>query len=177
MRLELHALLVVEGTSDVQKLMPFVDAEFVVTNGSALSKETISFIQEAKRRGRDVIVMTDPDFPGEQIRRKLDQSVAGLTHIFLDKQFAIAKNKVGVAQAKIDYLLQSITHKMSAKPPQKQTITMNDLQALGLIGDDKSSILRKKVLEHFHLGHANVKTMLKRLNFLGIHPDEVKSIV
>lgn len=177
MKQQIHALIVVEGTSDVQKLMPFIDAEFLVTNGSAVSKETIQFIQEAKRRGKEVIVMTDPDYPGDQIRHKLDQSIPGLTHIFLDKQKAIAKHKVGVAQAQSDYLLQSLKHKVTAKPSLKQTITINDLQALGLVGETFSSELRKKVLAHFHLGSANVKTMLKRLNFLGIRPDEVKSIL
>jgi ribonuclease M5 len=177
MKLQLNALLVVEGTTDVQKLMPFVDAEFVVTNGSAVSKETIQFILEAKRRGKEVIVLTDPDFPGEQIRHKLDQSIPGLTHIYLEKQKAIAKHKVGVAQAQSDYLLQSLKHKITAKPSPIQSISMSDLQALGLVGDVSSSHLRAKVLSHFHLGSANVKTMLKRLNFLGIRSDEVKSIL
>ncbi len=177
MKLKLDALIVVEGTTDVQKLMPMVEAEFVVTNGSAVSNETIQFIQQAKLRGKEVIVLTDPDFPGEQIRRKLDQSIPGLTHIFLDQKHAIARHKVGVAQAESDYLLQSLRHKVSAKPTQKQSITMEDLHNLGLVGRDFSFALRSKVLNHFHLGFANVKTMLKRLNFLGIKADEVKSIL
>ncbi|MEN9819921.1 MAG: hypothetical protein RL379_699 [Bacillota bacterium] len=177
MKLHLNALVVVEGTTDVQKLMPFIDAEFVITNGSAVSKETIQFIQEAKLRGKDIIVLTDPDFPGEQIRHKLDQSIPGLTHIFLDKQQAIAKRKVGVAQAESAYLLQSLKHKVTAKQTLQPTITMHDLQDLGLVGEPSSSILRVKVSQHFHLGQANVKTMLKRLNFLGISFHEVKSIL
>ncbi len=177
MKLQLNALIVVEGSTDVQKLTPIVDAEFVVTNGSAISKETINFIQEAKGRGKEVIVLTDPDFPGEQIRRKLDQSIPGLTHIFLEKKHAFAGNKVGVAQADSTYLLQSLKHKVSAKPTQNQSITIEDLQDLGLIGTNQASLLRSKVLNHFHLGFANVKTMLKRLNFLGITADEVKSIL
>jgi ribonuclease M5 len=177
MKLKINALIVVEGTSDVQKLLPFIDAEFVVTNGSAVSKETIEFIQEAKRRGKEIIVMTDPDYPGEQIRHKLDQSIAGLTHIFLEKQKAISRQKVGVAQADSEYLLQSLKHKVTANRTLQQTITIGDLQALGLVGETSSSALRRKVLERFHLGSANVKTMLKRLNFLGIRADEVKSIL
>jgi len=177
MKLHLNALVVVEGITDVQKLTPFIDAEFVVTNGSALPIETLQFIQETKRRGKEVIVLTDPDFPGEQIRKKLDQSIPGLTHIFLDKQKAIANHKVGVAQADSNYLLQSLKHKITAKPIQKQTITLEDLQTMGLIGEATSVELRMKVLNHFHLGFANGKTMLKRLNLLGITADEVKSIL
>lgn len=177
MKVKIDGLIVVEGTTDVQKLMPFVDAEFVVTNGSDVPKEVIEFIQEVKQRGKEVIVLTDPDFPGEQIRNKLDQAIPGLTHVFLDKNKAIGKGKVGVAQAETDYLLQSLKQKMTAKPTPNQTITMQDLQELGLIGLHNSSHLREIVLHHFHLGFANVKTMLKRLNFLGITPNEVKSIL
>jgi len=48
---------------------------------------------------------------------------------------------------------------------------------MGLIGEATSVELRMKVLNHFHLGFANGKTMLKRLNLLGITADEVKSIL
>ena len=35
-------VLVVEGTSDVNKLTNIIDADFVICNGSAVSNETIS---------------------------------------------------------------------------------------------------------------------------------------
>ena len=177
MKFHLNALIVVEGTTDVQKLMPVIDAEFLVTNGSAVSKDCIEFIQEAKRRGKEILVLTDPDFPGDQIRKKLDQSIPGLTHIFLDKEKAISNRKVGVAQAKTEYLLQSLQHKITANPSHHQSISMQELQELGLVGVEQSFAKREKVLKHFHLGFANVKTMLKRLNFLGVTADEVKSIL
>jgi hypothetical protein len=54
---------------------------------------------------------------------------------------------------------------------------MQDLAHLGFVGDQQASMLRAKTNQHFHLGPCNVKTMLKRLNVLGIGYDELKAIL
>ena len=38
-------IIVVEGKSDVDKVSKIVDAHFVITNGSEISRETISYLQ------------------------------------------------------------------------------------------------------------------------------------
>jgi ribonuclease M5 len=177
MKLKLNALIVVEGVKDVQKLTPLIDADFVTTNGSALSSETIEFIRQAKIKGREVIVFTDPDFPGEKIRQTLEQTIPGLTHAFVEKKFAISHGKVGVAEATNDAILRSLSEKLTPNPSNKGTLTMQDLARLGFVGDQQAGILREKTNQHFHLGPCNVKTMLKRLNVLGIGYDELKTIL
>jgi ribonuclease M5 len=177
MKLKLNALIVVEGVKDVQKLTPLIDADFVTTNGSALSSETIEFIRQAKIKGREVIVFTDPDFPGEKIRQTLEQTIPGLTHAFVEKKFAISHGKVGVAEATNDAILRSLSEKLTPNPSIQGTLTMQDLARLGFVGDQQAGILREKTNQHFHLGPCNVKTMLKRLNVLGIGYDELKTIL
>ncbi|MFZ9704492.1 MAG: ribonuclease M5 [Bacilli bacterium] len=177
MKVQINALIVVEGVTDVQKLTPWIDADFITTNGSALSEETIGFIRQVKAKGKEVIVLTDPDFPGEQIRRALDQAIPGLTHVYLDKQHSISKNKVGVAQAKTEYLLQSLKHKIITKTQHQTFITMEALADLHLVGSPQASTLRQRVSSHFHLGQCNAKTMLMRLNQLGLTYDDIKSIL
>ena len=60
-------VIVVEGTSDVNKLSLLVDADYVVTNGSEVSRETLRYIKELSKT-RQIIILTDPDYPGERIR-------------------------------------------------------------------------------------------------------------
>ena len=177
MKLKLNALIVVEGVKDVQKLTPLIDADFVTTNGSALSSEVIEFIRQAKIKGREVIVFTDPDFPGEKIRQTLEQAIPGLTHAFVEKKFAISHGKVGVAEATNDAILRSLSEKLTPNPSIQGTLTIQDLARLGFVGDQQAGILREKTNQHFHLGPCNVKTMLKRLNVLGIGYDELKTIL
>jgi ribonuclease M5 len=177
MKLKLNALIVVEGVKDVQKLTPLIEADFVTTNGSALSSEVIEFIRQAKTKGREVIVFTDPDFPGEKIRQSLEQAIPGLTHAFVEKKFAISHGKVGVAEATEVAILQALSEKLTPHPDIRGSLTMQDLAKLGFVGDQHAAILREKTNQHFHLGPCNVKTMLKRLNVLGIGYDELKAIL
>ena len=72
-------LIIVEGKTDIQFLETFLDAEFVSVNGSAISRETISFIKEASKQ-RKCIVLTDPDAPGARIRKILNEAVPNLLH-------------------------------------------------------------------------------------------------
>ena len=57
---DLRPVIVVEGKTDVQFLSSFVKADFVEVNGSAISRETISYISALSKK-RKVIVLTDPD--------------------------------------------------------------------------------------------------------------------
>ena len=47
----IDGVIVVEGKSDVTFLQEFIDAIFVTTNGSEISKETINYIKELKKKG------------------------------------------------------------------------------------------------------------------------------
>jgi len=54
---------------------------------------------------------------------------------------------------------------------------MQDFISLGLSGNNKSSMLREKVIKKFHLGYGNAKTVLKRLNMLGVTLKELEEII
>lgn len=50
MKKQLDAILVVEGKSDVAYLSSFIDAEFVITNGSDIPLDTISYLKKASKK-------------------------------------------------------------------------------------------------------------------------------
>ncbi len=177
MKYQMNALIVVEGVTDVQRLTPLIDAEFITTNGSALSQETIDYIKQVQKAGRDIIVFTDPDFPGEKIRKTLDANIPGLSHAFIDKKLAIKHGKVGIAQADKETILQALQSKFTTKIQGKGDILPGDLLTLGLVGNDTAQARRLKVCQHFHLGPCNVKTMVKRLNVLGIQLSDIQNIL
>jgi ribonuclease M5 len=176
MKPTIQALIVVEGVTDVQVLSAIVDAEFLTTNGSAVSQETIEFIRYVKSLGKEVVVFTDPDYPGEKIRKTLDQQVQGLSHAFVDKSFAIKNGKVGIAECDSAVLLQALQDKIVPHIKAKPSITIHDLANMNLLGNAGSSEKRTKICKHFHLGYCNAKTMLKRLNFIGITYDDLKEV-
>lgn len=172
MKKQINGIIVVEGKSDVALLTNYIDAEFVITNGSAIPEETISYLKEMSKT-RKIIVLTDPDFPGKKIRDTLDNKIPNLKHVFIEKERAIKHNKVGVAEADIDMILDALEHEYENKAPLG-TISMSDLYELGLIGKEDSLERRKLVSEKLHLGFSNAKTFLKRINASNISINELK---
>ena len=125
---------------------------------------------------RKIIVFTDPDFPGKQIRNKIASSVECI-HCFIDKDKAIKGKKVGVAEANIEYILEVLKEKINVSSYQRGNIEISDLNYYGLNGDSNSSMLRDKLSSYLHIDHCNVKTMVKRLNMLGITKEKLKDIM
>lgn len=176
MKKVIDALLVVEGKSDVSFLSNYIDAKYVITNGSEISKETISFIKKASET-MDVIVLTDPDSPGKRIRDILDQNIPNLKHCFVRKEFSIKHGKVGVAECDINEVFHALDNLFVNKSSNKTTITINDLYLLGLSGQANSNMLRQKVSEKLCLGYNNTKSLCKRLNALGVTYKELENII
>ena len=90
--MKIDGIIVVEGKSDVSFLSSFINAEFVTTNGSEISKETIDYLKESIKN-KDIYVLTDPDSPGERIRKILNENISGLKHCFINKENSIKKIK------------------------------------------------------------------------------------
>ncbi|MGM9858018.1 MAG: ribonuclease M5 [Bacilli bacterium] len=173
----IDGVIVVEGKSDVTFLQEFIDTVFVTTNGSEISKETINYIKELKKHNR-VIVLTDPDSPGQRLRSILDENIEGLEHAFVDKKNSIKKHKVGVAESTKEEVLKALKHSIISSKSTIQTITLDELYSLHLSGYDNSSYLRNKICEELNLGFCSTnKTFLKRLNALQIDKTKLEEIL
>lgn len=176
MKKQLNGILVVEGKSDVAFLSNYIDAEFVTTNGSETSKDTIEYLKEASKT-KEIYVLTDPDSPGKRIRDVLDANIPNLKHCFISKENSIKHNKVGVAEGDINEILESLSFALTSDKENKNLISMNDLVELGLSGTADSLQKRELVSKKLHIGFCNSKTFLKRLNYLGISKEELKKLL
>ena len=172
---KLNALIVVEGTTDISLLSSFLDCEFAITNGSSVPRETIEYIKEVSKR-KDVIVLTDPDYPGKRIRDVLDQNISNLKHAFIPKEKAIKHHKVGVAESSKGVVLEALANLTLSKNNKSGNLNYSDLLELGLSGPD-SATKRNKVEQHFHLGYGNTKTLLKRLNSMNISKEQLMEFI
>ena len=172
--MKIDGIIVVEGKSDVSFLSSFINAEFVTTNGSEISKETIDYLKESIKN-KDIYVLTDPDSPGERIRKILNENISGLKHCFINKENSIKKGKVGVAESTKEEILNALSNAVSVNDKNIGSLTLNDLVTIGLCGDKDSEEKRNKVAKDLNLGHCNAKTFLKRLNYRGISIEELKS--
>ena len=67
-------VIVVEGKDDVAAVKKAVDAEMIAVGGFGINARVIARIKEAQKR-KGVIVLTDPDFAGEKIRKIIEEGV------------------------------------------------------------------------------------------------------
>ena len=175
MKNHFDGIIVVEGKTDVALLSTYIDAEYVISNGSAISDEVLDYLK-FRSTNTKIVVLTDPDSPGKRIRDIIEQNVNNVSHCFIEKKYAIKNHKVGVAECDIDHLLEALNNVVTFSKSNKNTITMSDLFELGLVGPN-SEILREKVTKHYHLGFVNGKTLLKRLNGLNLNKKEIEKLL
>ena len=174
--MKLKPVLVVEGVSDMNRLINIIDADYVICNGSAVSQETILYIQELSKT-RDIIIFTDPDYPGLQIRNKIAQAVPNAHHAYIDRKKASNGKKLGVAECEEQELKRALKDFVTYNVNYTPSLTMEDFIALGLNGSSTSKQKRQLLEEHFHIGYGNAKTTLKRLNMLGITKEKIKEVL
>ena len=176
MKTPFSAIIVVEGATDRALIETFLDCDIVTTNGSDVPHETIEYLKEAKKK-RDIVVLTDPDMPGKRIRDILNQHIPGLLHAYIPKDKAIKHHKVGVAESDKDTILEALNNLVQAGEASRGSLTYADLMELGLVGSGDCASKREKLCLKMHLGRANGKTLLKRLNALGITKEELEAAV
>ncbi len=174
-----NEVIVVEGNHDAQHIKRiFPQADIVITNGAEIPPETLDLLKALNDK-RGLILLLDPDYPGERIRKIITQHVGPTKHVFIQKHHCINKQgtKVGIEHAPLLIIKKALEREMHEPNDQHGTLTMVDLAQLGLNGVKNASKQREKVCHHFHLGHCNAKTLLKRLNMFAIKKKDLEKVI
>ncbi|HAX72278.1 MAG TPA: ribonuclease M5 [Firmicutes bacterium] len=168
-------IIVVEGRDDTRRLKEiYPDVETLETNGSAVSFETLKRIKVLQEM-RGVIVFTDPDFPGNKIRQKVNDFVPGCKQAYLRQKDAIGKNScgVGVEHAKDDAIIEALSNLLTPNGTVVEQIEPEFLMHLNLVGHKNSSKLREQLSDALGIGYVNGKQLQKRLMMFGITKQQV----
>lgn len=172
---KINEIIIVEGKSDKQFLETFLNADILTCNGSAIDGfEKEYLIELACKRG--VIILTDPDYPGEKIRKEISSYLPICTHAFVRKEYAIKNHKVGVAEATKEEVLHALENKVTFNKNLMGNLTETDLFLCHLSGPHSRNN-KDKIIQHYHLGFCNSKTLLKRLNLLNVSKEELERII
>ncbi|MBM7588177.1 ribonuclease M5 [Bacillus pakistanensis] len=171
--MKIKEIIVVEGRDDTTAIKRAVDADTIETNGSAVSEETILKILHAQEK-RGVIVFTDPDYPGERIRKIISEKVPGCRHAFIKKTDALPKSGrgIGVEHASPDVIRDALKHAHVIEEQQKEEITKDDLVTAGLIGHPKAKERRERLGDALRIGYTNGKQLHRRLMMFEISRDQ-----
>lgn len=172
--MKINEFIVVEGRDDTERVKTAVECDTIETNGSAINQETLDVIRHAQE-SRGVIVLTDPDFPGDKIRHTIRDNVPGVKHAYLDKEKAKNRiGKIGVEHADVKDIREALMHVSSPFEEAEETIDKSVLIDLGLI-IGKDARRRREILgRKLHIGHSNGKQLLKKLNAFGYTEQDVR---
>ena len=173
-----NEVVVVEGKNDKARLLAiYPNLNVITTNGSEISDDTLEMIKELSKKHK-IILFLDPDYPGERIRAKINNYVDGCENVFIPKKLAVdnRKHKVGIEHASFDDIKNALENRISYSNKTNK-YTMKDLFDLGLIGQEDSVCKREYLAKVLHVGNPNGKTLLKRLNYIGLDIEEVRSIL
>lgn len=176
--MKIKEIIVVEGKDDTTAIKRAVDADTIETNGSALNQATIEKIKRAHET-RGVIIFTDPDFPGEKIRKTIAKQVAGCKHAFLAKELAISKTGkgLGVEHAAPEWIREALKDAQIMHETIKEEISQEDLIIAGLIGGEGAKERRMKLGKLLKIGYTNGKQLHKRLMMFQISPAEFAAAI
>ncbi len=172
----INEVVVVEGYHDLAKLKTiYSDIDVYITNGSEISENTLEELKKLNE-SRGLILLLDPDYQGERIRRIIGDYVGPTKHAFMKKKDCINKNKtkVGIEHAKSALIVKALSSFYSTKKEGASKVMLNDLYHLNLIGKPNSKALRMDIGEKLVIGLNNGKTLLYKINMFGITLKDLK---
>lgn len=167
----IQEIIVVEGKDDIAAVKNAVDAEVLATGGFGYNRKFIENLKVvAEKRG--IIILTDPDHAGEQIRKDLSEHIKNCKHAFLQQGKALKKNNIGVENATKEDIMEAVNKARPIISEKREEFTKEDLIELGLSGGPNSRKRREELGNILGIGYGNAKQFLNRLNNFGITREE-----
>lgn len=175
--MKIKEIIVVEGRDDTAAIKKSVEAITIETHGYGITDKTWELIARAYE-DPGIIVFTDPDHAGEQIRRRILKRFPQAKEAFLDRASAEKKGDIGIENADPDSIREALQKAhCSVMEPGGENFTKEDMVLCGLVGHPDSSARREALGKKLGIGYGNGKIFLQRLNQFGItREDFVKAL-
>lgn len=167
-KISIEEIIIVEGRDDTRQVLNAVNCKTIETHGFGITKETWDLIEEAYKK-KGIIIFTDPDHSGEEIRRKIKERFPNAKEAFLVKSLATKKNDIGIENANPKDILDALNKAHITKKISEDIFDINDLVKNNLTCDRKR---REKLGNLLGIGYGNNKAFLKKLNSFGITREE-----
>lgn len=170
--MKIQQVIVVEGEHDRRSVLASVEADVEITGGFSVTDELVQRLITLQQK-RGLIILMDPDYTGEVIRRILHKRIPGVEHAYVSRAEAERLGDIGIENAKPETIRQALSSVRRDVPHEKENFTMQDLYQLHLTGHPKSCELRSKVTNYLKIGYGNGKKLCKQLNTFQISPIEL----
>lgn len=168
-------VVIVEGRDDTKRLkLFFPELETIETNGSEISQTTLAKIKKLAEL-RPLIILTDPDFNGERIRRKVAEVAPNAKHAFITRDEAVPQKthgSLGVEHASKETLTKALAN-LHGQSDNPAVISKDEYLELGLMTGPVARKRREFLGQQLGIGYANAKQFLKRLQMFAVTKTEI----
>ena len=168
MKKVIDGVLIVEGKSDVSYLSQYVDTLFFITNGYDLNDEKIDFLSRASKVNK-LIILTDPDEAGEEIRNKLKSKINGIFDAKIEKDVRKSYKKTGVAEARIENVMKTLEPYIVSEAINRDNYDLMSLISLS----ENPEAKRQQIIDKYRLIKGNNKSLENQLRILKISKEEL----
>ena len=205
-KIKLRQAVIVEGRDDVRAVKEACDALIIPTHGFGIARETWETAEKAYRE-KGLIILTDPDHAGEEIRRRMTEKFPEAIQAYIDRKDAESGEDIGVENAKPEIIAGALLkaleladrrerksrsghaehsgnnqikcdgNALSNNMDDDRYAGMSDLIELGLAAGEGSAEKRASVCKYLGIGYANASAMIGKLKGFGIDIDELKEAV
>ncbi len=171
-KLSIKEAIVVEGRDDAAVVSQITDALIIQTHGFGISGRTWKLLEKAYRE-KGLIIFTDPDFAGEQIRKRIEARFPESKHAYMPRKKAVKNGDIGIENVSPQDAARVLERVCSKKfkadgEGQNGIFTAQDIDMAGLSGGKGSKELRQKVGDILSIGYGNSGAFLRKLNSFAI---------
>lgn len=180
-KIKIEEIIVVEGRDDTAAIKRAVTAQTIETHGFGMNEKMWRQIDRAYK-SCGIVLFTDPDRAGENIRRKIKERYPLCKEAFLPRRDAVKKGNLGIENAApeaiVEALLKTRSTKSAGLPDEdaeekgERLFTVRDMDLNGLSSGKGSRKKREKIGEMLGIGYGNAKTFLSKLNGYGVTREE-----
>lgn len=174
--------IIVEGEHDKRKLLSFLDADVLVTDGFSIfhDKDMKNLIKRLSEK-KGIVILTDSDRAGFIIRNHLKNIALNVKHAYIPEIKGKERRKIkpgkegllGVEGIDKEIIIKALKDSGATIDGEQKELnkkyTQKDLYNLGYIGKEESRIKRREFLLKNGLPQKlNTKMMLEIINALEI---------
>ncbi len=175
-KLKIKEAIVVEGRDDTAVLRQATDALIIETHGFGIAKSTWELLEKAYKE-KGLIILTDPDFSGEEIRKRIVKAFPESKHAYMPRKKATKKGDIGIENCTPEDVKKVLEKVCTVKKEAQDIFSLSDLDKAGLIGTSEAKELRERVGAILGIGYGNGNAMLKKLNSFGISREDFENAV
>ena len=125
-KIKVNEVIVVEGRDDTINMKRAVDGMTIETHGFGIRRETWELIEKAYNE-KGIIIFTDPDYSGEEIRRKLTERFPDAKQAFLTRGEATKRGDIGIENADPDAIIEALRKAHATEAKGEALFTEADL--------------------------------------------------